>query len=79
MAANTKIRIDYPDTDLQSRVQRFIRSTDASAFNQIDVEVDEGEVTLRGPVSSYYQKQLVLNTCRRVAGVLCVIDRVNVD
>ena len=79
MATEAKIRIDFKDGELQSRVRRFIVSRDASAFREIDVHVDEGEVTLRGPVASYYQKQVVLNTCRRVAGVLCVVDEVQVD
>jgi osmotically-inducible protein OsmY len=47
-------------------------------LSRIAVEADGGTVVLRGQVQSYYQKQLCLNCCRRVAGVRELIDEIEV-
>jgi osmotically-inducible protein OsmY len=39
---------------------------------------DDGTVTLRGQVRSFYEKQLCHHTCRRVAGVLRLVDEIEV-
>jgi len=44
----------------------------------IEVESVGGDVTLRGEVSSFYQRQLCINCCRRVAGVIRLIDEIQV-
>ena len=35
-----------------------------------------GTVTVRGRVPTYYEKQLAINSCRRVAGVVKLVDDV---
>ena len=34
---------------------------------------------LRGAVRSYYEKQLAVNCCQRVAGVINVVDAIQVN
>ena len=41
-------------------------------------ELRRGVVTLRGRVHTFHQKQLCLNCCQRVAGVLQIDDQIEV-
>jgi osmotically-inducible protein OsmY len=43
------------------------------------IEAHRGVVTLSGRVASFYQRQLIHTLARRVAGVVQVIDQLEVD
>ena len=73
-----RLRFDFPDTDVRKRVSNFLQNKNFPAFRNIKVVVHHGTVTLTGNVCSYYEKQVALNTCRRVAGVLAIIDKLDV-
>ena len=66
------------DEQLARRVRNFILARILPAANFVTVEADSGIVTLRGRVGTFYQKQLWLNGAQRVAGVLRVIDEIEV-
>jgi osmotically-inducible protein OsmY len=72
------IRFDYPDEDLRFRVNRFLRSRHFPGFDDLEVAVDSGSVTLTGLLRSYYEKQVALSSCQRVAGVVTLVDRISV-
>lgn len=72
------IRVDYPDDDVQLRVARFLCSKHFSNFNELDVQVEHGQVTVTGEVDSFYEKQVAMNSCQRVAGVLALVDQIRV-
>lgn len=74
-----RIRVDYDDDDVKTRVSSFLSSRHFSMFRGLDVDVRHGAVTVSGSLKSFYEKQVALNTCRRVAGVLTLIDRIEVD
>ena len=79
MSIETKnIRLDYTDSDLQSRVSSFLASRYLPALRRLSVQASGGVVTLCGKVGSFYEKQVALNTCQRVAGVQRLIDAVEV-
>ena len=78
MRSQQNVRVDYPDDDLKDRIQSYLSSRHFPAFRELDVEVDNGKVTLSGKVDSYYEKQVALNCCGRVAGVLQTVDDVEV-
>ena len=78
MRAITQIRVDYCDSDVQQRVARFLHSRHFPAFDSIEVEVRHGEVTLTGVVGSFYEKQIAMTSCQRVAGVLGLVDQISV-
>lgn len=67
------------DLDLERRVVNYLVGRGVPNLRQIGVEADSGKVTLRGRVHSFYQKQLCINCSRRVAGVLDLIDQIEVD
>ncbi len=65
--------------DLKRRVRNFLWQRGTAALRSIDVEADNGTVVLRGKVPSYYARQLCLNCCQHVAGVVRVVDEVKVE
>ena len=72
-------RGEYSDAEIAQRVRAFLTSRHFPAFRQLHVDVHNGSVSLQGKVHSYYEKQVALNTCQRVAGVLALIDQVLVE
>ena len=48
------------------------------SLRQIAVSADRGTVTMRGRVYSFHHKQLCINCCTRVAGVVRLVDELTV-
>jgi osmotically-inducible protein OsmY len=69
---------DASDRDLERRVVSYLHGRHVPSLRHLDVEADNGTVTLRGTVGSFYEKQLSQQCCRRVAGVIKLIDAVDV-
>jgi osmotically-inducible protein OsmY len=67
------------DHDLERRVANFLAGRFLPALRRLAVEAEGGVVTVRGQVSSFYEKQVALHCCRRVAGVQDLIDAVDVN
>ena len=72
-------RFDFPDEDLRFRVEKYLRSRHFPEFENIDVDVNDGAVVLTGLLCSYYEKQVALSSCQRVAGVVTLVDRISVS
>jgi osmotically-inducible protein OsmY len=66
------------DQDLRRRVVNFLLAHQIPALRRVQVQASGGSVILYGTVRSFYQKQLCLNCCRRVAGVIEVMDCLDV-
>ena len=66
------------DRDLQNRVTSFLCNTNRGALRRLQVEAKDGTVILSGHVSSFYERQLAINCCLHVAGVLKLVDEVQV-
>jgi hypothetical protein len=66
------------DSDLQRRVKSYLRERHMPNLRNLQVEAQGGVVTLRGTVNSFYEKQLSQQCCRRVAGVVKLIDAIDV-
>ena len=62
--------------DLQRRVQNYLNDRNLNSFDSLNVDADRGQLTISGVLNSYYDKQVAINSCRRVAGVLSVIDEI---
>ena len=67
------------DQDLQRRVVSFLAGRYLPSLRQLEVDVHEGIVTLRGRVTSFYEKQVAIHSCQRVAGVRKLVDAVDVS
>jgi len=66
------------DRDLERRVTAFLADRNLPALRRLGVRSHRGVVTLRGQVKSFYEKQLGGQSARRVAGVVDVIDAIQV-
>jgi osmotically-inducible protein OsmY len=67
------------DRDLERRVLGYLCEKHVPSFRRLTVEACDGVVTLRGRVSSFYEKQLAHHCCRRVAGVTRLVDAMEVN
>jgi len=61
------------DRELQRRVRSFL-SNRLPQSSRLRIEADNGVVTVQGTHTSFYHKQLCINCCQRVAGVVQLID-----
>jgi osmotically-inducible protein OsmY len=66
------------DRELSLRISRFLMARHVPAARLLKVDVQGGVVTLSGTVRSFYQKQLCINCCQRVAGVIRICDELEV-
>lgn len=78
MSVSTNPAVDPADHDLRRRVVLFLAGRHMLSLRYLEVEARGGTVTLRGRVGSFYEKQLSRQCCRRVAGVLELVDHVEV-
>ena len=70
---------DRTDPDLERRVKLFLSQVGRQSLNQLHVRVDKGVVFLQGRVSSFYERQLAISACQRVAGTYKVTEKVEVQ
>ena len=68
----------FVDEDVCQRVSSYLFSRHVPCFRDLRIEVRRGIVTVRGQLDSDHQRQVALQTCRRVAGVLELVDRIEV-
>lgn len=66
------------DRDLERRIMNYLARRHVPGLRQLEVKASNGTVTLRGQVRSFYEKQLSQHCCRRVAGVMKLIDAIDV-
>jgi osmotically-inducible protein OsmY len=70
--------IEQSDRDLERRVGIYLAGQHVPGLRHLEIEVENGTVTLRGRVGSFYERQLCQSLCRRVAGVLQYVDAIDV-
>ena len=70
--------MSQPDAELKGRVERFLADRNFPALKELHVSVHDGQVVLSGCVSTFHEKQLASSCAQRVAGVLEVINKIDV-
>ena len=70
--------IDWSSQELKRRLVIFLSQRGISSPQRISIDVNYGTVTLRGTVSSFYERQLCL-CCQHVAGVHHLVDDLKVE
>jgi hypothetical protein len=68
----------HVDADLLTRVGIALTMRLSHTSHAVHIQVDNGVVSLRGLVPSFYDRQLAIEVTRRVAGVLKVRDELSV-
>ena len=66
------------DRSLERRVLNYLGQRYMPGLRCLAVEALNGTITLRGEVASFYEKQIAIHTCQRVAGVQRLVDTVTV-
>jgi len=66
------------DDELEQRVRLFMATSNLPGLRHIAVKVDGSTVILSGQVNTFYEKQLAAKFSRRVAGVIHVLDDLEV-
>jgi len=67
------------NTALRQRILSFLRTRGIDGLESISVEVHQGIVLLRGRIASPHIRWLCTNCTRRVAGVIRVIDELEIE
>jgi len=78
MFVTTSVFHEEGDRDLERRVSAFLAARSVPALRRLYVHSRQGVVTLRGHVHTFYEKQLSGHAARRVAGVVRLVDDVQV-
>jgi osmotically-inducible protein OsmY len=66
------------DHELQRRISNFLLNRRLPKSSKLRIDAKNGVVTLQGTHRSFYHKQLCINCCQRVAGVVRLIDATRV-
>ena len=66
------------DCLLADQISTQLAETNRASLRRLSVAVRGGEVTLRGSVASYYERQIAIQACRMLAGIVRVNDAVEV-
>jgi len=66
------------DYMLADRITTQLAETNRANLRRLSVNVRAGEVTLRGCVGSFYERQIAIQTCRELPGIDRLIDAVEV-
>ena len=67
-----------PDDDLRQRIVTYLVSRQIPGAKSLAIRAENGVVTVAGKLESFYYKQLCTHACRRVAGVLDLVDEIEV-
>ena len=78
---SVKLRTPRPveDVDLESRIANFLFQQHVPGGERIHTDAQVGTVVVSGKLPSRHTKWLCVECCRRVAGVVKLVDRVVVD
>ena len=79
MSTANQLSVSCHDDEVRRRVSRFLCSQHFPVFRTLDIEVEQGSVTLTGEVQSYYEKQVAMTSTQNVAGVLSLVDAIVVN
>ena len=66
------------DRLLARKISAQLAESNRASLRRLSVDVNGGEVTLRGHVGTFHEKQVALQTCRTLAGIDRLIDAVEV-
>ena len=70
---------DIDATDLLQKIKSFLNDQHNSTLKRLAIEVIGDTAVIAGTVSSFYERQLGIECCKRVAGVRAIVDHIYVD
>jgi osmotically-inducible protein OsmY len=78
MTAKNQPSATASDSELLHRVKLFLHQHGYGPHKALELSVAQGVVTIQGRVPTYYLRQVAVECLRRVAGVIQVVDRIEV-
>jgi len=66
------------DKDLERKITHQLAETNRPSLRRLAVKVSGGNVTLRGCVASFYEKQIAIQACRELTSLDRLVDAVEV-
>jgi len=78
MGKGIEMAVVYRDEDIELRVKEFLSRQHFPALQLLDLEIEQGELTVHGEVCSFYEKQVAMSICQSVPGVVVYVDRITV-
>jgi osmotically-inducible protein OsmY len=78
MVANASRISMNEDRELERKVIDYLAERSVPPLRRVAVQARHGQVTLRGRVGTFYEKQLLLNCFRAVPGIVGIVDCVDV-
>ena len=67
------------DLELARRVLQDLSGLQIPIFRKLSITADQGTVTVRGTVCSFYKRQIAISSIRQVTGVTKLNDEITVD
>jgi osmotically-inducible protein OsmY len=71
-------RFSPTDSLLESEIATRLAATRRPSLQRLSIDVLAGQVTLRGSVGSFHEKQLAIQACSVLNGIEQLIDAVEV-
>ena len=72
-------RRSLTDRLLERQIAAQLAETRRPSLQRLSVDVEAGQVTLRGCVGSFYERQIAIQACRVLSGIDQLIDAVEVS
>ena len=66
------------DRAIATQIVSHLADSNRANLRRLSVDVHAGEVTLRGSVGSFYEKQIAIQICRILPGIDRLIDALEV-
>jgi hypothetical protein len=73
-----RIELRKDGSDVAKAAEARLRTSPYSALRNVECECDDGVLILRGPLGSYYHKQLAQEMVSGVVGVVQVVNEIEV-
>lgn len=73
-----ELRNSHPDRALERQIAKSLIEQDIPAFRRVGIDVQDGVVTIRGRVNTFFEKQVARHTCLRTPGIRKVRDGLRV-
>jgi osmotically-inducible protein OsmY len=70
--------LDLADLEIRRRVVVHLAEKNRPSLRRLAVQVHKGMITLSGCVTTFYEKQLAIQSCVAVAGCGRMVDAVQV-
>lgn len=78
MASATTTEVVCSELSLVHKIKNYLFERNPQLHHTVNITQHGDSILLSGRVSSFYQRQVCINTCQRVAGVQKIVDQIEV-